>query len=98
MDLAADRVTGIYASAAGTVVSAGFDGAYGYSVVVDHGNGLKTRYAHASALKVAKGARVEQGDLLALVGNTGNSTGNHLHYEVLVNNTRVNPAPYIGLD
>ena len=98
MDLAADRGTGIYASAAGTVVSAGFDGAYGYSVVVDHGNGLKTRYAHASALKVAKGARVEQGDLLALVGNTGNSTGNHLHYEVLVNNTRVNPAPYIGLD
>ena len=98
MDLAADRGTGIYASAAGTVVSAGFDGAYGYSVVVDHGNGLKTRYAHASALKVAKGARVEQGDLLALVGNTGNSTGNHLHYEVLVNDTRVNPAPYIGLD
>ena len=98
MDLAADRGTGIYASAAGTVVSAGFDGAYGYSVVVDHGNGLKTRYAHASALKVAKGARVEQGDLLALVGNTGNSTGNHLHYEVLINDTRVNPAPYIGLD
>ena len=79
-------------------VSAGFDGAYGYSVVIDHGNGLKTRYAHASALKVAKGAKVEQGDLLALVGNTGNSTGNHLHYEVLINDTRVNPAPYIGLD
>ena len=93
-----DRGTGIYASAAGTVVSAGFDGAYGYSVVIDHGNGLKTRYAHASALKVAKGAKVEQGDLLALVGNTGNSTGNHLHYEVLINDTRVNPAPYIGLD
>ncbi len=98
MDLAADYGTGIYAAAAGTVVSAGFDGAYGYSVVVDHGNGLKTRYAHASALKVAKGAKVEQGDLLALVGNTGNSTGNHLHFEVLVNDNRVNPAPYIGLD
>ena len=75
-----------------------FDGAYGYSVVIDHGNGLRTRYAHASALKVAKGAAVEQGDLLALVGSTGNSTGNHLHFEVLVNETRVDPAPYIGLD
>ena len=98
MDLAADRGTGIYAAAAGTVVSSGFDGAYGYSVVIDHGNGLRTRYAHASALKVAKGAAVEQGDLLALVGSTGNSTGNHLHFEVLVNETRVDPAPYIGLD
>ena len=98
MDLAADRGTGIYAAAAGTVVSSGFDGAYGYSVVIDHGNGLRTRYAHASALKVAKGATVEQGDLLALVGSTGNSTGNHLHFEVLVNETRVDPAPYIGLD
>ena len=98
MDLAADRGTGIYAASAGTVVSSGFDGAYGYSVVIDHGNGLRTRYAHASALKVAKGAEVEQGDLLALVGSTGNSTGNHLHFEVLVNETRVDPAPYIGLD
>lgn len=98
MDLAADRGTGIYAAAAGTVVSSGFDGAYGYSVVIDHGNGLRTRYAHASALKVAKGAAVEQGDLLALVGSTGNSTGNHLHFEVLVSETRVDPAPYIGLD
>ena len=80
------------------MVSSGFDGAYGYSVVIDHGNGLRTRYAHASALKVAKGAAVEQGDLLALVGSTGNSTGNHLHFEVLVNETRVDPAPYIGLD
>ena len=98
MDLAADYGTGVYAAAAGTVVSAGFDGAYGYSVVIDHGNGLKTRYAHASTLKVAKGATVAQGDLVALVGNTGNSTGNHLHFEVLINDTRVNPAPYIGLD
>ena len=97
MDLAADRGTGIYAAAAGTVVSSGFDGAYGYSVVIDHGNGLRTRYAHASALKVAKGAAVEQGDLLALVGSTGNSTGNHLHFETWTSSSsgsRVNPMQY----
>lgn len=98
IDLAADKGTGIYAVAAGTVTFSGYDGAYGYSVVIDHGNGLKTRYGHASALKVSKGAKVEQGDLIALVGSTGASTGNHLHFEVMVNGNRTNPVSYIGLD
>lgn len=97
IDLAANKGTAIYAAAAGTVVSAGWDGNYGYSVLIDHGNGLKTRYAHASALYVKTGAVVGQGDVVAAVGSTGYSTGNHLHFEVIINGTRVNPAPYIGL-
>lgn len=97
IDLAANKGTAIYAAAAGTVVSAGWDGNYGYSVLIDHGNGLKTRYSHASALYVKTGAVVGQGDVVAAVGSTGYSTGNHLHFEVIINGTRVNPAPYIGL-
>lgn len=97
MDLAANKGTPIFAAAAGKVVSAGWDGDYGYSVVVDHGNGIKTRYAHQSALSVKAGQTVAQGDQLGLVGSTGNSSGNHLHFEVIVNGVRKNPAPYIGL-
>lgn len=98
VDLAANKGTAIYAVAAGTVVYSGYDGDYGYNVVIEHSNGLRTRYAHASTLKVSKGAKVEQGDFIAQVGSTGYSTGNHLHFEVLVNGTRVNPISYIGLD
>lgn len=98
MDLAADKGTSIYAVADGTVTYAGYDSDYGNSVVIDHGNGLKTRYAHASALCVSKGQTVSQGDVIAYVGSTGYSTGNHLHFEVTVNGNRVNPISYIGLD
>ena len=98
IDLAADKGTPIYAVADGTVTYSGYDGNYGYSVVINHGNGIKTRYAHASALCVSKGQKVSQGDVIAYVGSTGYSTGNHLHFEVLVNGTRVNPISYIGLD
>lgn len=98
VDLAADKGTPIYAVSGGTVTYSGYDGNYGYSVVIDHGNGLKTRYAHASALCVSKGKTVLQGEVIAYVGSTGYSTGNHLHFEVMVNGTRVNPISYIGLD
>lgn len=98
MDLAANKGTPIYAAASGTVTLAKFDGAYGNCVVIDHGNGIKTRYGHASVLKVSAGDKVEQGDVIALVGCTGNSSGNHLHIEVMINGNRVNPASYIGLD
>lgn len=97
IDLAANKGTAIYAAAAGTVVSSGWNGNYGYCILIDHGNGLQTRYAHASALYVKAGTVVSQGDVLAAVGSTGYSTGNHLHFEVIINGTRVNPAPYIGL-
>ena len=97
VDLAANKGTPIFAVAEGTVTFAGWDGDYGYSVVIQHNSGIKTRYAHANALCVSVGATVSQGDMIATVGNTGRSTGNHLHFEVIVNGTRVNPGPYIGL-
>ena len=97
IDLAADKGTPIFAAAAGTVTYAGWDGDYGYNVIIQHANGMKTRYAHANALCVSTGATVAQGDMIATVGSTGWSTGNHLHFEVIVNGARVNPGPYIGL-
>ncbi len=97
IDLAADRGTPIFAAGAGKVTYAGWDGDYGYNVIIEHSNGMKTRYAHANALCVSKGATVAQGDMIATVGSTGWSTGNHLHFEVIVNGVRVNPGPYIGL-
>ena len=98
MDLAADKGTPTYAVADGTVTSAGYDRNYGYNVVIKHSNGLSTRYAHASKLCVSTGQTVSQGDVIAYVGSTGTSTGNHLHFEVMVNGNRVNPISYIGLD
>ncbi len=97
VDLCANRGVSIYAAASGTVSYSGWRNDYGYNIIIDHGNGLQTRYAHASALYVSKGTKVSQGDVIAAVGTTGNSTGNHLHFEVIVNGTRVNPAPYINL-
>lgn len=98
MDLAADKGTPIYAVADGTVTLSGYDKDYGYNIVIKHSNGLSTRYAHASALCVSNGQTVSQGDVIAYVGSTGASTGNHLHFEVMVNGNRVNPISYIGLD
>ena len=96
IDLSGDVGTAIFASKSGTVVSAGWDGNYGYSLVIDHGNGLKTRYAHNRALCVKAGETVTQGQQIAKLGNTGRSTGPHLHFEVIVNNKQVNPSTYIN--
>lgn len=98
IDLACKAGTNIYAVRGGTVVSAGWDGTYGYSIVIDHGNRIKTRYAHAKALYVSAGEVVESSQVIATVGKTGKATGNHLHFEVILNGNRVDPAPYIGLD
>ncbi len=98
IDLACSAGTSIYAVRGGTVVSAGWDGTYGYSVVIDHGNGLQTRYAHQKTLYVSAGERVEASQVIGTVGKTGKATGNHLHFEVILNGNRVDPAPYIGLD
>ena len=97
IDMCANRGTAIFAAGGGTVTYAGYDSDFGYNVIIKHSNGISTRYAHANALCVKKGQVVAQGDMIATVGSTGWSTGNHLHFEVIVNGVRVNPAPYIGL-
>jgi murein DD-endopeptidase MepM/ murein hydrolase activator NlpD len=83
------------AAAAGTVIYSGWLGGYGNLVVVDHGNGLSTAYAHASALLVGVGQAVAQGETVSLVGSTGNSSGPHLHFEVRVNGVAVDPLLYL---
>ncbi|MEK7606719.1 MAG: M23 family metallopeptidase [Patescibacteria group bacterium] len=96
LDIAAPKGTPIYASDDGVVifVEQRYTG-YGWQVMVDHGNGLKTRYAHASKIYVKKGQRVSKGDVLALMGSTGKSTGPHLHFEIYVSGRRVNPFTYV---
>lgn len=94
IDLAAPYAAPIYAASAGTVVHSGWEAGYGNSVIIDHGHGMQTRYAHCSRLLVSEGQAVEKGTLIAKVGSTGHSTGPHLHFEVLVNGVRKNPAWY----
>lgn len=86
----------ILASDNGTVTAAGYSGSYGYRVIIDHANGMKTLYAHCSELLVSVGQKVEKGETIALVGSTGNSTGAHCHFEIYVNGTRVDPLPYVS--
>ncbi len=95
VDITAPTGTPIWAAAAGTVIWASWRGGYGNCVVVDHGNGLATLYAHASAILVSVGQRVSQGQTVALVGSTGNSSGPHLHFEVRVNGVAVDPLLYL---
>jgi murein DD-endopeptidase MepM/ murein hydrolase activator NlpD len=83
------------AAASGTVIYSGWLGGYGNLVVVDHGNGLSTAYAHASSLLVGVGQSVSQGETVSLVGSTGNSSGPHLHFEVRVNGQAVDPLLYL---
>jgi murein DD-endopeptidase MepM/ murein hydrolase activator NlpD len=82
----------------GTVIQAatGWNGGYGVKVVVDHGNGVKTVYAHCQSLYVKVGDRVTSGQVIATMGNTGRSTGPHLHFEININGTAVNPSIYLG--
>ncbi len=94
IDIAASTGTSIRAVAAGTVIFAGYMGGYGNLVIVDHGNGLSTAYAHQSAIYVGSGS-VSQGTVIGAVGSTGNSTGPHLHFEVRVNGSAVDPMSYL---
>lgn len=94
IDLGAASGTPVYAAASGTVLVAEWNYSYGYYVLIYHGNGVATLYAHSSKLLVKAGQEVNQGDTIMLVGSTGYSTGPHLHYEVRINGTRVNPLDY----
>lgn len=95
LDIAAPEGTSIRAAADGTVTFAGYSGGYGYVVKMSHGNGIETYYAHCSELYVSAGEKIEAGDVIAAVGSTGNSTGNHLHFEVLVDGTEIDPQNYL---
>lgn len=96
LDFAAPAGTPIYASAGGKVIYSGYNnGGYGKLIIIDHGNGYQTYYAHCSSLYVNVGESVSQGQNIAGVGTTGNSTGNHLHFEVRVGGTPVNPYGYV---
>jgi len=95
IDITAASGTQIIAPAAGRVVKVGWENGYGLMVVLDHGYGLETRYAHMSKTGVSVGQTVKRGDRLGWVGSTGLSTGPHLHYEVLVNGRPVDPLRYI---
>lgn len=97
MDLAAPQGSNTVAAESGTVRLAGWNGGYGYCVIIDHGGGIATLYGHNSKLLVSAGQTVSRGQVIAKVGSTGNSTGPHLHFEVLINGSTTDPAPYIGL-
>ena len=98
IDICAKSGTSIYAVADGTVVYSGWKGDYGYCVIIEHEGGMRTLYAHAKQLCCNVGDIVSQGEIIALVGTTGQSTGNHVHFEVIANGRNVDPAPYINLD
>ncbi len=95
LDIANHPGTPIKASADGLITFASTKAGYGQTVVIDHGYGLQTWYAHTRKILVRNGARVKRGETIALLGNTGRSTGPHVHYEVRVNGTPVDPLSYI---
>lgn len=96
MDIDGNTGDSIRAAAGGTVTSAGRQGTYGLIVAIDHGNGLKTRYAHCSSILVKVGQEVSRGQVIARVGSTGRSTGSHLHFEVISGGSYKNPLRYLN--
>ena len=98
LDIAIPINTDIYAGDDGIVTTAAFDaGGYGYYVIITHSDGYKTVYGHCETLLVQVGDSVSRGDLIAYSGNTGKSTGPHLHFEVRYNGDRIDPAPFLGV-
>lgn len=95
VDFAASTGTPIYAAAAGTVTSAGYSGKAGNLIIINHGNGLLTYYMHCNTIFVSAGQKVSKGQNIGQVGTTGNSTGPHLHFQVMNNGTPVNPMNYL---
>lgn len=95
LDIATSSGTPIAAAASGTVTFSGYKGSYGNLLVISHGNGVQTYYGHCSKLYVSAGTQVSQGQTVAAVGSTGNSTGPHLHLEVRVNGVAYNPQNYV---
>ena len=95
LDIAASTGTPIKAAASGVVTFSGTKSAYGKMIVISHGNGIETYYGHCSKLYAEVGEKVSQGETIAAVGSTGNSTGPHLHLEIRVNGVAYNPQNYV---
>lgn len=95
VDIAGPPSNKIVAAASGVVIISGWQNGYGRTIMIDHGNGYRTRYGHASKLLVSAGQQVSRGEVIAMVGSTGRSTGPHLHFEILRNGSRINPLQYI---
>ena len=95
IDIGAASGTAVLAAESGKVIMARWNGGYGNCVVIDHGGGITTLYGHNSSLKVSVGQKVTKGQTIALVGSTGNSTGPHIHFEVLINGNYTNPMAYV---
>jgi murein DD-endopeptidase MepM/ murein hydrolase activator NlpD len=95
LDISTDKGQPIYATAHGVVRSASTMGAYGNMVVIDHGFGLMTRYAHLHRFKVKPNDRVRRGDVIGFAGSTGRATGDHVHYEVIANGQTLNPLKFL---
>jgi murein DD-endopeptidase MepM/ murein hydrolase activator NlpD len=97
LDLAADYGTPVHAAADGVILAAGWDaGGFGIKVDIDHENGYHTWYAHLSRVAVAPGERVRKGETIAYVGATGEATGPHLHYQIMLGGQAIDPAPYLN--
>lgn len=96
IDIGTSTGTPIKAAASGTVTFSGWKGSLGKLVVVSHGNGIQTYYGHCSSLLVSSGQTISAGQVIAKVGSTGRSTGSHLHFEIRVNGSAINPQSYIG--
>jgi murein DD-endopeptidase MepM/ murein hydrolase activator NlpD len=94
-DIAAPYGSTVRASHAGVIVRAGWYGGYGNVVIIDHGNGITTRYGHNSKVLVKAGDKVAAGTPIALVGSTGDSTGPHCHFEVRVDDVATDPVPFM---
>jgi len=95
LDIVNDYGASVYATAAGVVEEAGWDGGYGYKVVIDHGNGYETWYGHNSRLLVSVGETVRKGEMIAEIGSTGFATGPHCHYEIVLWGHPIDPTPYL---
>jgi murein DD-endopeptidase MepM/ murein hydrolase activator NlpD len=96
IDIPADYGSNVYAANGGKVIKATYHYSYGNYVLIDHGGGQATLYAHNSKLLVSEGDTVSKGDVIALVGSTGASTGNHIHFEVRINGVTTNPLKYVS--
>ena len=95
LDIGAPVGTPVKSPAPGTVVFAGVNADYGQTLIIDHGNETKSLYGHLSRLRVAVNEKVQRGEVIALTGNTGRSSGPHLHYEIQVKGQAVNPTSYL---